>query len=129
MAESNPPGDSPRAARPKSGNGKPSTTSIIEAAVSRAEAQPPPVRRRPVQLIEEAKRQLKELTGYPVESVSEFGRTESGWRLVVTVIELNRIPAATDVLAEYIVGLDEAGDIVDYRRGRRYFRDQVGEPE
>ena len=85
--------------------------------------------RRPIELIEEAKRQLKELTGYPVDSVSEFVRSDDGWRLTVTVVELNRIPPATDVLAEYVVGLDRAGDIVDYRRGRRYFRDQVGEPE
>ena len=85
--------------------------------------------RRPIELIEEAKRQLKQLTGYPVDSVSEFVRSDDGWRLTVTVVELNRIPPATDVLAEYVVGLDRAGDIVDYRRGRRYFRDQVGEPE
>lgn len=83
---------------------------------------------RPIELIESAKRQLKELTGYPVDSVSGFGRTEGGWSLTVTVVELSRIPPATDVLAEYIVGLDRMGDIVDYRRGRRYFRDQVGDP-
>lgn len=83
--------------------------------------------RRPIELIAEAKRQLKELTGYPVDSVSEFGRVEDGWKLTIAVVELSRIPPATDVLAEYIVGLDRAGDIVDYRRGCRYFRDQVGE--
>ncbi len=85
--------------------------------------------RRPVDLIDEAKRQLTKLTGYPVDSVVGFSKTDEGWRLTVTVVELNRIPPATDVLAEYVVGLDEAGVVVDYRRGRRYFRDQVGEPE
>lgn len=98
-----------------------------ESAAPEAETSAMPAR-RPIDLIESAKRQLKELTGYPVDSVSEFGRTEDGWKLTVTVVELGRIPPATDVLAEYIVGLNRMGDIVDYRRGRRYFRDQVGEP-
>lgn len=94
------------------------------ASESKAPATP---RLRPVDLIEKAKGQLKELTGYPIDSVSEFGRVEDGWRMTITVIELSRIPPSTDVLAEYVVGLDRTGDIIDYRRGRRYFRDQVGE--
>ena len=67
------------------------------------------------------------LTGYAVDSVSGFTKSEGGWRLSVTVVELNRIPAVTDVLAGYEVDLDAAGDVVSYRRGRRYFRDQVGD--
>jgi len=89
----------------------------------------PTVKRRPIDLIEEAQKQLKQMTGYPVDSVAEFRRSDDGWKLTVTVVELERIPASTDVLAEYVVGLDKDGDIVDYRRGRRYYRDQVGEPE
>ena len=68
------------------------------------------------------------LTGYGVDSVSGFTRSDGGgWRLSVTVVELHRIPPITDVLASYAVDLDEAGDIVSYHRGRRYFRDQLGD--
>ena len=83
--------------------------------------------RRPVELIARAKEQLRCLTGYGVDSVSGFAKADDGWHLSITVVELHRIPAITDVLASYAVDLDEAGDIVSYHRGRRYFRDQVGE--
>lgn len=86
----------------------------------------PAAKLRPIDLIAGAKRQLKELTGYPVDSVAGLGKSDDGWALTVTVVELNRIPAATDVLAEYEVDLDEAGDITGYRRGRRFHRGEVG---
>ncbi len=109
---------------PKAAAGRASGTGESAAPESKTPMTP---RLRPVDLIEKAKGQLKELTGYPIDSVSEFGRVEDGWRMTITVVELSRIPPATDVLAEYVVGLDKTGDIIDYRRGRRYFRDQVGE--
>lgn len=105
------------------------STAAMAAGQESAGASPgaPTAKRRPIDLIEEAKRQLKMLTGYPVDSVSGFGRVDGGWRLTVTVVELSRIPAATDVQADYEVTLDEEGNIVDYHRERRYFRDQVGD--
>jgi Gas vesicle synthesis protein GvpO len=84
-------------------------------------------RRQPLELITRAKAQLQNLTGYGIDSVSGFEKADSGWRLSVTVTELHRIPAATDVLASYEVDLDEAGNIIGYHRGKRYFRDQVGD--
>lgn len=135
MAKPSAPDKRPKPVKPDVATGKAKTPEASagragkapEKAASETETSAIPAR-RPIDLIESAKRQLKELTGYPVDSVSEFGRTEDGWKLTVTVVELGRIPPATDVLAEYIVGLNRMGDIVDYRRGRRYFRDQVGDP-
>jgi len=86
-----------------------------------------PARSRPLELVSRGKEQLRDLTGYGVDSVSGFAKADGGWHLSVTVVELHRIPAATDVLASYEVDLDEVGDIVSYHRGRRYFRDQVGD--
>src|SRR5215510_718377 len=82
---------------------------------------------RPVELIARAKEQLRILTGYGVDSVAGFTKSDGGWHLSVTMVELHRIPPVTDVLAGYEVDLDAAGDIVSYRRGKRYFRDQVGD--
>lgn len=82
-----------------------------------------------VAIIGRARDELQHLTGYKVDSVSAFERNDDGWRLSVIVVELRRIPAATDVLASYEVILDEAGDIVTYHRGNRYFRDQVGQDQ
>ena len=103
-----------------------------DLALERESTVPAPrsmARRRAIDLIEEAQRQLKLMTGYPIDSVAEFRKTDDGWELTVTAVELERIPPSTDVLAEYVVGLDKEGDIVDYRRGRRYYRDQVGMSE
>ena len=78
-------------------------------------------------VITRARDELSALTGYKVDSVSGFERTDDGWRLTVTVVELRRIPASTDILATYEATLNEAGDIINYHRGSRYSRNQTGE--
>jgi len=78
-------------------------------------------------VITRARDELAALTGYKVDSVSGFEKTDEGWQLTVTVVELPRIPASTDILATYEATLNEAGDIVNYRRSARYSRSQTGE--
>jgi hypothetical protein len=74
-----------------------------------------------------AREELATLTGYRVDSIAGLERIDSGWQITVVVLELHRIPASTDILATYEVTLDEAGDIVNYHRGDRYLRGQVGD--
>jgi hypothetical protein len=74
-----------------------------------------------------ARDELAALTGYKVDSISGLERTDDGWQLSVVVIELQRVPASTDILATYDVALDESGDIVNYHRSDRYLRGQIGE--
>jgi hypothetical protein len=74
-----------------------------------------------------ARDELAALTGYKVDSISGLEKIDEGWQLTVVVIELQRIPASTDILATYEVTLDESGDIVNYHRGDRYLRGQLGE--
>jgi hypothetical protein len=50
---------------------------------------------------------------------------DSGWRVTVQVVELNRIPQTTDVLGSYEATLDRKGEITSYRRTGRYHRNQV----
>ena len=101
--------------------------SALPAPTALPQPAPVPAQRRPVDLIARAKEQLRDLTGYGVDNVSGFAKVDGGWQLSLTVVELHRIPPVTDVLASYKVDLDEAGDIVSYRRSKRYFRDQVGD--
>ena len=86
-----------------------------------------PPKHQPADVIDGAKKQLNGLLGHDVDGVAGFDRVDEGWHLTVTVIELHRIPAATDVLALYEVELDETGNVVSYHRGRRFYRDQVGD--
>ena len=38
------------------------------------------------------------------------------------VVEVPRVPASTDVMASYQLTLDGDGNVVRYRRARRYYR-------
>jgi hypothetical protein len=68
------------------------------------------------------------LLGRPLESVLGVERGEdNGWLVTVQVIELERIPRSTDVLGAYAVELDKDGELVGYRRRRRYNRGQPDE--
>lgn len=81
----------------------------------------------PVQAVRAAMEQLSQLTGRPADSVSGLERTDDGWRLEVDIVELERVPASTSVLATYDVQLDQHGTLTGYRRTRRYFRNQAGD--
>jgi hypothetical protein len=72
-----------------------------------------------------ARKGLSELIGRPVEAVLGIDRDDGDWVVTVQVVELSRIPNTTDVLGEYETALDEQGEIVRYRRRRRYHRGQV----
>ncbi|MEV5342246.1 gas vesicle protein [Streptomyces sp. NPDC052676] len=69
--------------------------------------------------------QLSELLGRVPESVSSLKPTEQGWEAEVEVVELERIPETTSVMASYQVVLDPAGKLLAYERGRRYTRSQI----
>jgi hypothetical protein len=66
--------------------------------------------------------QITELTGKDPESVTGVKRSEDGWVVTVEVIEDRRIPSSTDILATYEAELDNDGELLSYRRVRRYSR-------
>lgn len=67
--------------------------------------------------------QFAELTGRTAQSVTGVRRTdEDGWSILVDVVELDRIPSSTSVLATYRVDADQAGNLAGYERLRRYNR-------
>ena len=75
--------------------------------------------------VQRAREQLTELMGRPVEAVLGMERDDEGWVITAQVIELARIPNSTDVLGEYAVSLDDDGEVIAYRRMRRYQRSQA----
>ncbi|MFE5934828.1 gas vesicle protein [Streptomyces sp. NPDC056470] len=72
--------------------------------------------------------QLAELLGRPPEAVSSLKPTESGWEAQVEVLELERIPDTTSVLASYRVELDKEGALISFERTRRYNRGMIDRP-
>jgi hypothetical protein len=79
------------------------------------------------QIVAEAKRELEELLGAEVESVSGFHRSDGGWTVTLEVVNLRRIPDTTDVLSSYEVVLDDDRNLVSISETRRYRRSQVEE--
>ncbi|WUI03287.1 gas vesicle protein [Spirillospora sp. NBC_00431] len=66
------------------------------------------------------------MTGRSAESVVGIERAgEDGWRVAVEVVETHRIPDSADILALYDTELDGDGELVAYRRARRYPRGRV----
>jgi hypothetical protein len=80
---------------------------------------------RPARAARLAREQLADLLGREPEAISALARTEDGWTADVEVVEMERIPPTTSVLATYRVTLDEDGELSSYQRVRRYTRGQI----
>ncbi|MER5960310.1 gas vesicle protein [Streptomyces sp. NPDC056121] len=72
-------------------------------------------------------RSLQRLIGHTTEGVSAVRRNDDGWCVVVDVLELPRIPDTTSLLASYEVQVDQEGELMEYRRVRRYRRGAADE--
>lgn len=67
-------------------------------------------------------RQITELTGKQAEGVTGVEPGEDGWIVSVEVVEESRIPSSADILATYETEFDLSGELLSYRRMRRYSR-------
>jgi gas vesicle protein GvpO len=72
-----------------------------------------------------ALKELEALVGCPAEGVSGIRETDEGWLVLIDVLELERTPATTDVMALYEVTMNGDGHVSGYRRVKRYLRSQV----
>jgi hypothetical protein len=69
-----------------------------------------------------ALRQIGALTAKQPEGVTEVQRTEDGWTVGIELVEDQRIPSSADILATYETTIDADGELLSYRRVRRYAR-------
>lgn len=72
-----------------------------------------------------AARRVQDLTGIEPEGVVSLEPHDRGWRIGVEVVEMERIPNSTDVMAVYRVDLDQGGGLVGYQRTERHYRGRV----
>ena len=73
--------------------------------------------------VAQAKKHLLDLTGQACETVSSITRRpDGGWNVQLEVVELERIPRTTDILASYAIQLDDQGELLGYERVNRYYR-------
>ncbi|WP_084429111.1 gas vesicle protein GvpO [Kibdelosporangium aridum] len=69
-----------------------------------------------------AAEQFSQITGRQPDGVTGVRATPDGWSVLIDVVELERIPASTSVLATYRVDVDKGGALVSCERLRRYTR-------
>jgi gas vesicle protein GvpO len=111
------------------------TTSRTSRSAAKATAEPAPTRTSDgrsgsgggAQMAGVAVEFVRQLTGRTPESVTGLQRSEDGWRVAVDVLELERIPSTTDVLATYEVTLDGQGELQGCSRVHRYLRGSPGD--
>jgi hypothetical protein len=70
-------------------------------------------------------RHIAQLTSRDPEAVTLVAPREHGWVVDVEVLEDHRIPSSSDILAIYEIEMDDEGDLLSYRRTRRYRRGPV----
>jgi len=63
-----------------------------------------------------------DLTGKTPVGVTAVEPTEDGWRVEIEVVEESHIPSTSDLMALYELDLDPDGELIAYRRTRRYIR-------
>jgi len=83
------------------------------------------------QAVRRAREQIEELLGRQTDTVSSFTSDddENGWVVTVEVVELERIPPTTNLLASYEARLDSDGDLVELKRLRRYAANQADQSD
>jgi hypothetical protein len=74
-------------------------------------------------LVQEARRQVSELTGLRAETVTGLNRAgDDRWVVTVEMLELSRVPSTMDVLGTFEVTLSEDGELLGLRRLGRHRR-------
>jgi len=78
-----------------------------------------------VSAVRGALEQFAELTQLEPVGATGVRREEHGWSVLVDVVELERVPMTTSVMATYRVDLDGSGELTGYERLRRFSRGAV----
>jgi hypothetical protein len=119
-----PDGDDRHAESADSRQDVPREASVVAGEGGEASVKRPP-RGDPGAVARRAASLVATLTGRRPESVISIERKDGEWHIGVEVVEVSRIPDSADILAVYDVRLDSNGDLLSYRRIRRYARGQM----
>lgn len=76
-----------------------------------------------------ALREIAQLTEKQPEGITGVERSEDGWTVGIELVEDQRIPSSADILATYEATIDTDGNLMSYRRIRRYARGRADTEE
>jgi hypothetical protein len=78
-----------------------------------------------VKAVRGALEQFAGLTQLEPVGATGVRREEDGWSVLVDVVEVERVPSTTSVMATYRVDIDGGGSLTGYERLRRFSRGSV----
>jgi Gas vesicle synthesis protein GvpO len=78
-----------------------------------------------VSAVRAALEQFEGLTRLEPVATTGVRREGDGWSVLVDVVELERIPSTTSVMATYRIDMDGDGELYGYERLRRFVRGSV----
>lgn len=67
-------------------------------------------------IVEKAKKQLADLTGFTSPVGTGIKKEKEGWLVAIEITEKKSIPEGMDILGAYEVHLDAKGDLISYKR-------------
>ena len=70
----------------------------------------------PKELIESAKKQLADLTGFKEPAGIGFKKEKEDWMVTCEIIEKKSIPEGMDIIGTYEVQLNTKGDLLGYEK-------------
>lgn len=94
----------------------------MATAKSRSDVEPGEEELSAIAAAAKALEQVSALTTKSTQGVTSVGPIEDGWLVEVEVLEERRIPSSSDMLGLYEVELDFDGNLLAYRRTKRYAR-------
>ncbi len=78
-----------------------------------------------VSAVKGALEQFAGLTNLEPVATTGVRREDDGWSVLVDVVELERVPSTTSVMATYRVDVDNNGELTGFERLRRFTRGSV----
>jgi len=70
----------------------------------------------PKEIIEKAKKQLADLTGFIEPAGVGLKKEKEGWMVTVEIAEKKSIPEGMDIIGTYEVHLDTKGELLGYEK-------------
>ncbi|MBU4299085.1 gas vesicle protein [Patescibacteria group bacterium] len=67
-------------------------------------------------IIESAKKQLADLTGFKEPAGVGLKKEKEGWVATIEIVEKKSIPEGMDILGTYEIHLDEKGNLLGYEK-------------
>jgi hypothetical protein len=68
------------------------------------------------ELVKKAREELSKVTGLEISATLGAVKEDSGWKIILEMIEKHSVPDQMDILAIYEAMLDDAGNLTEFNR-------------